>query len=75
MNTGLRHWGTRALNQGAGQGQGGGSGGRDVSELWGNEGGDADLRLGLREPPNHPDRLLVGGLLGPRRVGGARATG
>ena len=27
----------------------------------------------LREPPNHPDRLLVGGLLGPRRGGrGAR---
>ena len=24
----------------------------------------------LRGPPNHPDRLLVGGLLGPRRGGG-----
>ena len=42
-------------------------GGGDVPELRGNGGDDDDLWEGLRGSPNHPDRLLVGGLLGPRR--------
>ena len=68
-NTGLVNWGTGALNQGAGQGQGGGLGGGDVLKLGGNGGDDGDLREGLQGTPNHPDRLLMGGLLGPRRGG------
>ena len=32
--------------------------------------GDDYLWAGLKGTPNHPDRLLVGGLLGPRRGGG-----
>ena len=48
-------------------------GGGDVPELRGNGGDDDDLWEGLQGNPNHPDRLLVGGLLGPRREGrGAR---
>ena len=43
----------------------------DVQEMGGKRGEDDDLRAGLQGTPNHPDRLLVGGLLGPRR-GGAR---
>ena len=43
--------------------------------LGGNGGEEDDLWAKLREPPNHPDRLLVGGLLGPRRVGGGASNG
>ena len=43
--------------------------------LGGNGGEDDDLWEGLREPPNHPDRLLVGGLLGPRRGGEGASNG
>ena len=42
----------------------------DVQEMGGKRGEDDDLRAGLQGTPNHPDRLLVGGLLGPRRGGG-----
>ena len=37
--------------------------------------GDDYLWAGLKGTPNHPDRLLVGGLLGPRRGGVGRTTG
>ena len=60
----LGHWGAES---GRWAGARGGLGGGDVSELRGNGGEDDDLWAGLRGPPNHPDRLLVGGLLGPRR--------
>ena len=46
----------------------------DVQEMGGKRGEDDDLRAGLQGTPNHPDRLLVGGLLGPRRGGLATAT-
>ena len=59
--------GHRGAESGRWAGARGGLGGGDVSELRGNGGEDDDLWAGLRGPPNHPDRLLVGGLLGPRR--------
>ena len=50
-------------------------GGGDVPELRGNGGDDDDLWAGLQGTPNHPDRLLVGGLLGPRRGGRGEGNG
>ena len=40
-----------------------------------NGGDDDDLWAGLQGAPNYPDRLLVGGLLGPRRGGGGASNG
>ena len=45
----------------------------DVSDMRGKGGGDHDLWTGLQGTPNHPARLLGGGLLGPR--GGGRGEG
>ena len=56
-------------------GAGGGSGGGDVPGIRGMGRGDDDLWAELRGPPNHPDRLLVGGLLGPRGAGEGASNG
>ena len=56
-------------------GAGGGLGRGDEPGIGGIGRGGEDLWAGLKEPPNHPDRLLVGGLLGPRRGGVGRTMG
>ena len=56
-------------------GAGGGSCGGDVPGIGGMGRGDDYLWAGLKGTPNHPDRLLVGGLLGPRRGGGGANNG
>ena len=56
-------------------GAGGGSCGGDVPGIGGMGRGDDYLWAGLKGTPNHPDRLLVGGLLGPRRGGVGRTMG
>ena len=66
----LGHW---SAESGRCAGARGGLGCGDVPDMGGKGGGDQYLREGLQGTPNHPDRLLVGGLLGPRREGrGAR---
>ena len=51
-------------------GAGGAGGGGDGPVMGGMGWGDDDLWAGVQGTPNHPDRLLVGGLLGPRKGGG-----
>ena len=68
----LGHWGAES---GRWAGARGGLGGGDVLGIGGMGRGGGDGRAGLKGTPNHPDRLLVGGLLGPRRGGGGRTTG
>ena len=63
----LGHW---SAESGRCAGARGGLGCGDVPDMGGKGGGDQDLREGLQGTPNHPDRLLVGGLLGPRKGGG-----
>ena len=76
MITGLVNWAARAVILGAVLGlAGGGSGGGGVPGIGGIGRGGEDLWAGLKEPPNHPDRLLVGGLLGPRRGGEGASNG
>ena len=59
----LGHW---SAESGRCAGAMGGLGCGDVPDMGGKGGGDQDLRAGLQGNPNHPDRLLLGGLLGPR---------
>ena len=50
-------------------GAGGVEGSENGSGMGGMGRGYYDLLEGLKGTPNHPDRLLMGGLLGPRRGG------
>ena len=66
----LGRWGADLMHC---AGAGGAGGGEDGPLMRGMGGKHEDLLAGLQGTPNHPDRLLVGGLLGPRK-GGARGA-